>query len=84
MRTIIEYFRWWNRDCKRCRCDRCSHEYIDAPQDMPIEIEKNTYLYTQVRCPECLSGNVGVTHTIRPFRHHKCGQCGNRFKTKEL
>ena len=45
--------------------------------------------YIRLRCPKCGSTNVLVKHTNPEVagnivRHHRCSDCGNRFKSVEV
>ncbi len=39
--------------------------------------------FRPVRCPSCRSKNVPVQHTTGRVRYHKCGDCGESFKSVE-
>jgi len=50
--------------------------------------EDEAVRYVRLRCPKCGSTNVPVQHTNpnvggNIVRHHKCSDCGNRFKSVE-
>lgn len=36
-----------------------------------------------IQCPYCGSKKVPVVHSASPVRYHKCGDCGETFKSIE-
>jgi ribosomal protein S27E len=56
-------------------------EFGDACQY--VEGRDGAVVYRPVRCPECRSIDVPVTHTAVPIRYHKCRSCGETFKSVE-
>ncbi|MBA7476237.1 hypothetical protein ES707_11619 [subsurface metagenome] len=50
--------------------------------------EDEVVRYVRLRCPKCGNTNVPVQHTNPEVdgnivRHHKCSDCGKRFKSVE-
>ncbi len=81
-------------DSGRARCNHCHtwFHFKEIPQSPAIEHQEpvldtppvgHAVPYIRVQCPECQSVDAPVTHTQRPVRYHKCGECGRTFKSVE-
>ena len=86
--------RWTGQEYVQFVCQHCGKVFYpeDRWQEKSAEQEKTpepeispggAVIYRPVRCPKCNSLKVKVTSTRRPVRHHKCEDCGERFKSVE-
>lgn len=81
--AVLSRSRWNGRYTERRGCRHCGHIFSAQSTD-DLEPEPPTY-YPAILpvCPTCGSTDNVVTHTLRPIRHHRCRQCGERFKSTE-
>lgn len=47
------------------------------------EYDGRGVVFHVVQCPACRSPNTRITSTRRPVRYHRCGDCGQTFKSVE-
>ena len=84
---VVQRFKRWGKPYLLRQCGACGVEF-QAPdaesngQAKPTDDDRGiTYLVN--RCPKCGSSTIPVTSTRRPIRWHKCGDCGQTFKSVE-
>jgi transposase-like protein len=86
----IQAFERWGRAHERRRCEHCHHIFNAAIQEEQLEAPPGNdqaavvYDPVKVRCPKCGTANPPVTSKPRAgVRWHKCGVCGETFKSAE-
>lgn len=76
---------------ERRRCDECGCEFSNrlerADEGETEQAEQSGVVYEPLRCPRCSSKKVPVMSTRAvggaTQRHHRCRDCGCRFKSIE-
>lgn len=78
--SLIRRTKWWGDTLERRQCNHCGRRFT-----CPVDDEEavSAVVYVRVQCPECHGDDCPVTSTQRPVRHHRCRDCGTRFKSVE-
>jgi len=75
---------WFADGVAHCNCCGQVFSFRAPKPTAAMEREKQTtVIYSAVRCPQCGSRDVPVTHSALPVRYHRCRQCGHNFKSVE-
>lgn len=78
--SLIGRSRWWGDTIEKRSCDHCGKRFTcSAEEDAAVD----AVVYVRVQCPDCGGDDCPVTSTQRPVRHHRCRDCGCRFKSIE-
>jgi transcriptional regulator NrdR family protein len=81
---LVQQCSYWGQSAEERQCRFCGRRWTETIEadDSPDNLQP--VLYHVVRCPRCGSDQTRVTSTRRPIRHHKCHECGLRFKSHEV
>lgn len=78
---LVGRTRWWGDIVEKRQCEHCGKRFTCSPDQDDPAVE--AVVYVRVQCPECSGDDCPVTSTQRPVRHHRCRDCGCRFKSIE-
>lgn len=68
----------------RFECGFCGRQFsIGEDATEPRTVNGVAYSNIHCRCPKCEAPNPTVTSTQGRIRYHKCGNCGQTFKSVE-
>jgi transposase-like protein len=73
----------WGQIWQRWSCNFCGKTFDLAPEEKPED--RKVVIYPIMICPypDCGSDKTHVTSTQRPYRYHKCDECGRTWTSME-